>query len=228
MKINIQYLFKGAQSAKGLVVVIDVFRAFSLAPLMIANGAKNVIPVAEKSIAYDLKKKNPDYILVGEREGKTLPGFDYGNSPTALKQVNLSGKTIIHTTSAGTQGLVEAIKNADEVLTGSFVNAQAIISYILQRKPEQVTFVAMGDSGRFRTSEDDACAEYLHEKLLGKDVNFYEMRADILQTESALKFLDETKPWFPEKDLHFCLKLNTYDFVLKVNQSTSQIALSAY
>ena len=66
-------------------------------------------------IAYDYKKNNPNLILVGERYGKILPGFDYGNSPSQLEDANLKDKIIVHTTSAGTQGIANA-KNADVII----------------------------------------------------------------------------------------------------------------
>ena len=44
-------------------------------------------------------------------------------------KLDLKEKTIIHTTSAGTQGIANAI-NAEEILTGSLVNAKAIAEYI--------------------------------------------------------------------------------------------------
>jgi len=45
---------------------------------------------------------------MGERKGKKLPGFDYGNSPTEIQAIDFSGKTVIQTTSAGTRGFADA------------------------------------------------------------------------------------------------------------------------
>ena len=77
-----------AKLAKGLSVVIDVFRAFTVEPYLISNGAKKIIPVGDMQIAYDYKNKNNDYILIGERNGIILPGFDYGNSPSQIENYN--------------------------------------------------------------------------------------------------------------------------------------------
>jgi 2-phosphosulfolactate phosphatase len=57
--------------------------------------------------------------------------FDYGNSPSQIENVDFSDKVVIHTTSCGTQGIVNDI-NADGIITGSFVNASAIVKYIKQ------------------------------------------------------------------------------------------------
>lgn len=66
-----------AIEAKGIAVIIDVFRAFSIEPYLINNGVKKLIAVGDKEIAYDLKEKNKNIVLVGERDGLKLPGFDY-------------------------------------------------------------------------------------------------------------------------------------------------------
>ena len=64
---------------------------------------------------------------MGERKGKKLPGFDYGNSPTEIQTIDFSGRIVIQITSAGTQGFANA-KDADEVISGSLVNAEAKVS----------------------------------------------------------------------------------------------------
>ena len=129
MNIKILHMVEGAKEATGVAVIIDVFRAFTVEAYLMNNGADRIIPVGDMQMAYNYKKSKPDAILVGERHGKILPGFDYGNSPSQLENVNLKSKTIVHTTSAGTQGIANA-KNADVILTGSLVNARAIAEYI--------------------------------------------------------------------------------------------------
>ena len=57
--------------------------------------------------------------------------------------MDFTGKTVVQTTSAGTQGLVSA-KGADEIVTGSFVNADAVTAYIKQRKPDVVSLPKQG------------------------------------------------------------------------------------
>jgi 2-phosphosulfolactate phosphatase len=129
MNIHILQLLEGAKDATGLTVIIDVFRAFSTACYAMEKGAEKIIPVGNIEIAYQFKEENPEYLLMGERNEMKPHGFDYGNSPSQLLHTNLTGKTIVHTTSSGTQG-IEAAVNVPEIITGSFVNAQAIVNYI--------------------------------------------------------------------------------------------------
>ena len=65
------------QEAQGIAVVIDVFRAFTVEPYLMNNGTKKLIVVGEKEIAYELKEKNKNIVLIGERGGIKLPGFDF-------------------------------------------------------------------------------------------------------------------------------------------------------
>lgn len=79
------------------------------------NNAAKIILVGDVEIARNYKKEHPDAILCGERKGIIIEGFDYGNCPTDLEKLDLTGKTVIHTTSAGTQGIANA-SNADEII----------------------------------------------------------------------------------------------------------------
>lgn len=86
IKINILDLIEGAKKARGISVIIDVFKAFSFECYAVQNNVKKIIPVASKELAYELKRKNPDYLLAGERKGIMLADFDYENSPTQIEK----------------------------------------------------------------------------------------------------------------------------------------------
>lgn len=215
MNIQMSQLIEGAKKAKGLTVIIDVFRAFTLACYAKDNGAEHIIPIGDIGTAYNLKKTNPEYILIGERKGIKQKGFDYGNSPYDIENVDFGGKTIIHTTSAGTQGIIGAI-NADEIITGSFVNAKAIVRYIKHKNPDHVTLVAMGNNGDTFAQEDDFCAKYIRALLTDQEVD-EELIRETLRAEDGKKFFDdEMNHIFPRGDFDLCMDFNRFDFVLKV------------
>jgi 2-phosphosulfolactate phosphatase len=217
MEIKILQLLEGAKKAKGLAVIIDVFRAFSTACYIYERGAKTIIPVGGIQQAYKLKEKTPDFVLIGEREEQKPDGFDFGNSPTHIRQSDLSGKTIVHTTSSGTQGIENAVR-ADEIITGSFVNAGAVVRYIRQNKPETVSLVCMGYACMYPTDEDTFCAEYIKNVLEGKPNNFLAMAEKIKKGSGARFFKPEKQAWSPESDFELCLNLNRFDFVLRVER----------
>jgi len=124
MEIEIYHLIEGAKQAEGLVVIIDVFRAFSLECYLYSMGAKEIRPVGTMEETLAWREKDNNCILVGERQGKMCEGFDFGNSPSTVTPDRVKGKRVIHTTSAGTQGVVHAT-HASEIITGSLVNAHA-------------------------------------------------------------------------------------------------------
>lgn len=218
MKIQILHLIGGAKEAVGLTVIIDVFRAFSTACYVFSNRADKIIPVGDINSAREIKKKNPEFLLIGEREGKKPEDFDFGNSPAQLENVDFTGKTVIQTTSSGTQGLVNA-RRAEKIITGSFVNAGAVVNYIRNEKPEEVSLVAMGESGKCRSDEDELCAEYLKNSIQNKPVDFSKIHADLRKSRSAEKFFNVDKKWAPRRDFELCLSLNQFNFILRAETS---------
>lgn len=215
MEIKILQLLDGAKDARGLTVIIDVFRAFSTACYAFGCGASKIFPIGDIKLAYEIKSKNPDYMLIGERNEQKPEGFDFGNSPSHLLTASLAGKTIVHTTSSGTQGIANA-QNAGEIITGSFVNAGAIVKYIQKKMPETVSLVCMGYACEYPTDEDTLCAQWIKNELENKPNNFNEMVEKIRQGSGARFFEPEKQSWSPQADFDLCLNLNHFNFVLKV------------
>ena len=218
MKIKHLQLIEGAKQAEGLTVIIDVFRAFSLECYLYDMGVKEIRPIGSIEDAFALSEKIPNSILVGERKGKKCEGFDYGNSPSAVDREHVSGKTVIHTTSAGTQGIVYA-QNAKEIITGSLVNAKAIVSYIKSKNPETVSIVSMGTRGIRTNPEDELCAEYLISLLEDREMPDIEERIASLRTNGGEHFFDpDNQEVFPEADYWMCIRHDQFPFVIRVEK----------
>ena len=215
MNVKILQLIDGAKEARGITVVIDVFRAFSLEAYLFASGVDAVIPVGDVNEAYRIKELFPNMLLAGERGGKILPGFDTGNAPSALASLDLPGRTVIHTTSAGTQGIANAIY-ADEILGASLVNARATADYIRKSGAENVSLVCMGLEAKAPTEEDTLCAEYIKSLLLGTNIDM-EREIESLKYTSGAKFFDKSQSdVFPEADFPMCTDLDKFNFVMKL------------
>ena len=225
MQIEVVDFVAGARAARGIAVVIDVFRAFSLAAYAFGRGATAVVPVGSVERARELKHLHPDWLLVGERHARPLPGFDCGNSPTQLEQFDLDGRTLIHTTHAGTQGLVNA-EHADEVLTGALVNARAIVRYIQSRNADRVTLIRMGHEAMERCEEDDVCATILAARLAGHRVDELALIGSLRDASSARKFFDPACDWAPVGDFERCTRLDKFDFVLRLSRDLNPPSLS--
>lgn len=224
VNIKILQLIEGAKAARGLTVIIDVFRAFSLEAYMLSAGAECVYPIGEVEKAYKAKEKHPDWILAGERGGAILPKFDTGNAPSELYKLDLAGKTVVHTTSAGTQGVANAT-GASEILGASLVNARATAEYIKSVGAETVSLVCMGLEAKKPTEEDTLCARYIKAILEGTE-NEIDMNAEIenLKTTSGAKFFDEKqKNVFPRADFFMCTDVDKFNFAIRYDAMTGRM-----
>jgi len=84
MEIIRKSLKEGAAEARGLAVIIDVFRAFSCQRLFYHLGASRVILESDPQRAREMRQQNPDFILVGEVNEVPMEGADLGNSPSEI------------------------------------------------------------------------------------------------------------------------------------------------
>lgn len=218
MKIRRLSLLDGARRATGTAVIIDVFRAFTTAAFVMANGADRILPVGGVDEALELRRRNPDWLVIGEVHGHKVSGFDYGNSPDEVSNVDFTGKTIVQRTSSGVQGILAA-HDADEILLGSFVIAEATVNYIKKRKPKVVSIVAMGWEGDNKAIEDELCAEYLEARLCGERPNFPDMASRIREDPQGVKFFDPTQTSFRKGDFHAAMNLDRFPFALRVVRS---------
>jgi 2-phosphosulfolactate phosphatase len=202
--------------AEDCVVVIDVCRAFTSAAYAFAGGAKQIYLAGSVPNALALKRNHPDWLTMGEVDGLPVEHFDLWNSPSQAAQKDLSEKTLILRTTAGTQGMLRC-KHAKHLLAGSFVIARATVKLIERLAPAQVTFVITGIRDGIGGEEDIACAEYM---------------TDLLQQGSVSinKHIQKARRWDPARisrnqaviellyqDLECCLQVDRFDFALQVS-----------
>ncbi|PZP51749.1 MAG: 2-phosphosulfolactate phosphatase [Pseudopedobacter saltans] len=127
-----------------VVVIIDVFRATSTIATALYNGAIQVIPVPDVETCIKIGKETPNSVTAGEREGKVIPGLQYGNSPAEYSKEFIEGKTLVLTTTNGTKLLNMALlAGASDIITGSFPNLSAVCNYLLSSNKN----VILGCSG---------------------------------------------------------------------------------
>lgn len=223
--INVQILrlIEGAKQATGLTVVIDVFRAISLECYLYHMGAAEIRPAGTIEEAVALSKAFPGSLLAGERAGKKCEGFDFGNSPCSITPEQVAGKRIIHTTSAGTQGIVNAV-HADEIITACLANSKAVAEYILAKQPETVSLVCMGNMGVKPAAEDELCAEYIKSIVEGHPLPDIEERIADLQFHGGEHFFDpNNQEVFPEPDFWLCTKHDIFPFLIKIERDEQSL-----
>ncbi|AIY85684.1 MULTISPECIES: 2-phosphosulfolactate phosphatase family protein [unclassified Thermotoga] len=144
-------------------VVIDVLRATSTIVTALSNGASGVIPV--KTIEEALKKRKEGVLICGERNAQKPKGFDLGNSPLEYRKEKISGKTIVLTTTNGTQ-VIEKIRS-EEIIAASFLNLSAVVEYL--KSKEDILLVCAGTNGRF-SLEDFLLAGAIVKRLKRNDL----------------------------------------------------------
>src|SRR5258706_14633918 len=133
MRIERGSLLVGAAEARGVVVVIDVLRAFSCSALMFHYGIRDLALVRTPEEALAFRDGDPDYLVAGEVKGVKVEGFDLGNSPADIVskgEAFFRGRRIATRSSAGTQGVLAAAAHAEQVLLGSYMTADAIARYV--------------------------------------------------------------------------------------------------
>ena len=209
-------LLSGARDARGLAVVIDVFRAFTTAAYAFDRGASEVVLVGSVEDAFALRRRWPDALIMGEVDGRRVEGFDFGNSPSAIARASLRGRRLIQRTSAGTQGVLAA-ERADEIVLGSFVCAGAIVRHVRARRPALVSLVAMGVGAAHPALEDEACADLLEARLRAMPLDERALLAS-LESGRATERFEEDCDDLPRADVSHCLRLDAFDFVLTVAQ----------
>ena len=219
MKIEIFHGISGAKEARGTVIIVDIFRAATTAAFALSKGAKYLIPVTTKEEAFELKRKNPHYLLVGEIEGIKIPGFDYGNSPCEMLKADVKDRIIVHRTTNGTKGIVSAIE-AEEIIFGSFSTVSAIKDYLLQVNPEIVSIVALDGPG----SEDEKFAFYLEDLIQNKKTNI-DYIINYLENYDGWgrRFIDPRYSLYPEEDFYLSLEVDRFDFLVLVVEKNSQL-----
>jgi 2-phosphosulfolactate phosphatase len=215
MEIRIESLLEGARRARGTVVIVDVFRAFTTAAVAFSRGAARIVMVAEPDEALALKARGRGDLCVGEVNGIRPAEFDFGNSPFEMAGADIEGKVIIQSTRAGTTG-VAAATEASAVYAASFVVARATARAILQDSPPLVTIVAMGWNADLRTDEDELCALYLRNLLEGREPSTDALQQLVRASGQVGKFYDPAQPHFHPKDCDMALDVNRYDFAIRV------------
>jgi 2-phosphosulfolactate phosphatase len=217
MKIEILEFVEGAKHARGITVIIDVFRAFTVACYAIDSGAVQYIVVDSTDMAFKLKKQYANSVLVGERNERKIEGFDLGNSPTEILTADLTGRTVIHTTTAGTSGLINA-RNASLLLTGSIVNVSSVVKYISSLNPENVSLVAMGYRATISAEEDLLCAKLISDGLKG-NLNIESKELSDLRYSSGSRFFNPVNIDFsPPSDFFLCTIPDRFNFVLRAER----------
>ncbi len=197
-----------------IVVVIDIFRATSSICYGIENGAYSIIPVA--SIEECKSFEGQGYLLAAERNGEVVSGFDFGNSPFSYSKEKVKGKTIVLTTTNGTNA-IQLSQEAEQIIIGSFLNLDPICNYLIQQNKDIILLCA-GWKNKFNL-EDTLFAGAVVSQLRGSFQDFcdsaiaaedlyYVYQNNLISLLEKSSHSQRLKDLHIEEDIAFCLKLN--------------------
>lgn len=153
---------------KSTKVLVDVFRSTTTMPIILMKGAREIVPTATVKEARSIRRQIPDSVMVGERYGIKIPGFDLNNSPTDVMKAELTGKIVIFTSTNGTH-VLRKIANSGTIYVSSFVNATATARVLGNENHIDIVVSGRPDGS---ADEDQIFAEYLRDILLGNRPDF--------------------------------------------------------
>lgn len=232
MRVQRRSLLDGAADARGIVVVIDVLRAFSCSALMFHFGIRDLALVRTPPEALRFRERDPHYVIAGEVRGRKVDGFDIGNSPAEIVARGESffrGRCVAARSSAGTQGVLAAAATADVVVLGSYMTAAATAAYIRRRANSEtdVTIVAMGFEGVRPSVEDERCGDYIESLLMlsagaetlvgaGGSETYDHVHAiwECMHDPEIAASLRGEHDYRPREDILLALQRDLFDFVM--------------
>lgn len=204
LKVNILDGRKEKTFEQSTKVLVDVFRSTSTMPIILTRGGEKIIPTASVSNAKELKKKNPEFLVVGERYGMKVPGFDMNNSPSDAMIAQLEGKTVIFTSTNGTK-VLKKIYPTGKVYISSFINFTS--TYLKLKDLDRVDII-VSNRPDGPADEDYIYAEFLRSWLLGNSPPFEEAAERIRKSKGSmrLKLMGARKDIEASLALDFCKK----------------------
>ena len=146
MTLDVQFVPRSTSiQPPDTAVVIDVLRMTTTSALLFSKGLDELFVVAEVENARGLAAQT-SALLLGERAGEKLEGFDGGNSPLEYTQ-SLKGQKAILCTSNGSKA-VQTTQEVEHVFLGAIVNAKAVAEKVLEVATESIIFICAGTGGR--------------------------------------------------------------------------------
>jgi len=202
-----------------IVVVVDILRATSCMVSGLANGVKEIVPVATLEECKALQEAG--YLAAAERNGSKADGFDMGNSPFEYMDDKVKGGKVAVTTTNGTLAISKSLK-AKEILIGAFLNLDALAKY-LKNKEEDIIVLCAGWKGKFNL-EDTLFAGALCHQLksdfafacdapLAAEAMYITARKDMMKYMEDSSHAKRLAKLNVKKDIAYCVQESIYDVI---------------
>ena len=212
---------EGARHARGVVVVIDVLRSFTVSAYALAGGARECLLVSTVEEARRLAQQIPDATICAEENALPIAGIAISNSPTQIAAARMQGRTLIQRSTAGTP-VIGAVKSDEGIFAGSLILASATAQACLLRRPGTVTLIASADF-----PEDHACAKFIEAVLRGSNIDLDPLLRPLRESERYLQVMAGEWPGFPATDIELSLAVDRFDFAMPAIRHEGHISLTA-
>ena len=166
MIINLTYYHVAKDvpvNSPDIAVVIDVLRATTTISWALKNGADSIQVFADLNLLKEsaIKWQAEKRLMLGERGGKKIEGFDLGNSPLSVTKKVVNGKRLFMSTTNGTNSL-QKVKNAKHLFAMGLPNRKAVGEKIISLKSENVLILGSGWEGSYSLEDSLAAVSYTH------------------------------------------------------------------
>ena len=206
MTINLTYYHAASDVSEKnsqVAVVIDVLRATTTISWALTNGADSIEVFADlellkdKADLWDSDRK----LMLGERGGKKIEGFDLGNSPLSVTKDLVIGKRLFMSTTNGTKSF-QRVKNVEFLFSMALTNRKAVAERIITLNKSEILILGSGWEGSY-SLEDSLAAGALADYLIKNSDSKVNIVNDELNAALAL--------WHYWKgDILKCLKIATH------------------
>jgi 2-phosphosulfolactate phosphatase len=211
---------EGARQARGIAVVIDVIRSFSVSAYALAGGARECRLVTTIDEARSLAESVPGALLSAEEGALPVAGIAISNSPTQIRAADLKGRVLVQRSSAGTQ-VTAAVPPGIDIFAASLVVARATVQACLLRRPAQLTLIASADH-----PEDHACARYMEAIIRGEKPDVDQLLQPLRDSERYARAMSGTWPGFPPTDIELALISDRFAFAMPVTREDGYLRLT--
>jgi 2-phosphosulfolactate phosphatase len=179
---------EGARHARGLAIVIDVLRSFTVSAYALAGGALECRLVTTTDEARALVAATPRAVICAEEEGLPVEGIAISNSPTQIRAVDLKGCVLVQRSSAGTP-VAASVHEGVDIFAASLVVARATAQACLSRRPDALTLIASADY-----PEDHACARYIEALINGESPDLDRLLRPLRESERRVAWIPAVRP----------------------------------
>ena len=186
-----------------IAVVIDVLRAATTIAWALTNGADSIQVFADLDLLkHHAANWDPDKkLMLGERGGKKISGFDLGNSPLSVNKEIVNGKRLFMSTTNGTKSF-KRVQNINYLFSMALINRKAVAEKIISLNKNNILILGSGWEGSYSLEDSLAAGALASYIIENKNVN-----VNIINDElySALALWN-----FWKGDILKCLKISTH------------------